>query len=66
MADTREKAAIDVVARQYRVQVYESFWSQQEEYKVRQAALDRALEAWNASKKTPVEQERMVSGSKGH
>jgi hypothetical protein len=61
LADAREKTAIDVLTRQYRVQVYETFWTRQEEYKERQAVLDRGLEAWNASNKTPAQQEQMVA-----
>ena len=53
LADAREKAAIDVLARQYRVQVYESFWSQQEEYKERQAALDRRWRRGTPRKRRP-------------
>lgn len=60
LADTREKTAIDVLTRRYRVQIYETFWSKQEEYTERQAVLERALETWNASGKTPAQQEQML------
>jgi hypothetical protein len=60
-ADSREKLAVTKLTQQYRVQVYETFWTQHDEYRLRQESLNRVLLAWEKSGKSFSQQGKMLA-----
>jgi hypothetical protein len=58
--DQREKAAIERLARRFRIRVYDTFRLRRDEYNRRRGAWDRAIASWEAAGSPFAEQPRLI------